>query len=378
MLGSLETSKDLFCKINVKGVFFLKTLALVMIVKNEENKLKRCIDSVKDLVNEIIIVDTGSTDHTKNIAISNGAKVFDYEWKNDFAAARNFSINQSTSDWNLVLDADEYILSNYQSIRNLIEQDADLIGRINILSEYLVDGQQMVESSFVSRLFPNKGIFYKGRIHEQLDSDLPKVNISVNVAHDGYYKTDKTDRNLPILLMEYNEYPQDAYILYQIGKQYFLKKDYTNANNYFSLSYKNINEHDNFKPKMVVDYLYSLIRSGDLEIGLTIIKKERYKLDVSTDFHFVCGIFFMELVFSNVDKYIKYFPLIESEYLRCLEIDELVKQESVKGTGSYLALYNLGTFYETVGKKNKAIEYYTKSYEFNYEPAQKRLELLLN
>lgn len=356
----------------------MKTLALVMIVKNEENNLKRCIDSVKDLVNEIIIVDTGSTDNTRDIAINNGAKVFEYEWVNDFANARNFSISQSTSDWNLVLDADEYILSNHQFIRKFIEKNNNLIGRINILSMYLDEGQEKVESSYVSRLFPNRGIFFKGRVHEQIDSILPRVNIAVNVAHDGYYQTDKTDRNLPLLFEELKVSPSDAYILYQIGKQYYLKKDYTKANNYFSLSYKNIGNNGYFKPKMVVDYMYSLIKSGNLEFGLRIIEKEKKNLALLTDFHFVCGVFFMELVFSNVNKYIKYFPLIESEYLRCLEIDGEKKQEIVKGTGSYLALYNLGTLYETTGNKVKAIEYYKKSSGLSYKPAEKRLEALLN
>jgi glycosyltransferase involved in cell wall biosynthesis len=356
----------------------LKTLALVMIVKNEEKKLKRCIDSVKDFVNEIIIVDTGSTDNTKNIAVNNGAKVFDYEWRNDFAGARNYSLSQSTSDWNLVLDADEYILSNHQLIRDFIEKNNNLIGRLNILSNYLDEGQEKVESTYVSRLFTNNEIFFKGRVHEQLDSNLPRVNISVSVAHDGYYQTDKTDRNLPLLLLELKRSTSDAYILYQIGKQYFLKKEYSKANHYFSLSYKNIDRNKYFKTKMVVDYLYSLIRSGNLEIGLKVIEKEKDNLYFSTDFHFVCGIFYMELVFSDVNKYINYFPLIESEYLRCLEIDEFKKQESVKGTGSYLTLYNLGTVYETMGNKCKAIEYYKKSLEFKYEPAQKRLEVLMS
>jgi glycosyltransferase involved in cell wall biosynthesis len=349
-----------------------------MIVKNEEKNLKRCIDSVKDIVNEIIIVDTGSTDNTRNIALENGTKVLDFEWGDDFAAARNFSLSQSSSDWNLVLDADEYILSNHQLIRNFIKKNNNKIGRINILSKFFDEGQEKVESSYVSRLFPNKGIFFKGRVHEQLASILPRVNIAVNVAHDGYYQTDKTDRNLPLLLLEHNESPSDTYVLYQIGKQYFLKRDYIKANYYFSLSYRNVSENEYFKPKMVVDYLYSLIRSRNLEIGLKVIKKEKDKLDMSTDFHFVCGIFFMELVFSNVNKYINYFPLIELEYLRCIEIDEGQNQDTVKGTGSYLALYNLGTVYETTGNISKAIEYYKKSSEFKYKPAQKRIAALMD
>lgn len=348
-----------------------------MIVKDEEKNIKRCIDSVKDLVNEIIIVDTGSTDNTKNIAINNGAKVFDYEWKNDFADARNYSISQSNSDWNLVLDADEYILSNHQLIRDFIERNNNKIGRINILSNFHEEGQDKTESTYVSRLFPNNRIFFTGRVHEQLDSNLPRVNIPVIVSHTGYYKTDKTDRNLPLLFEELKVSPNDPYVLYQIGKQYFLKKEYQNSNKYFSLAYEKVNTKEYFKPKLVVDYLYSLIRSGKLDKGLSLIETEKSNLEYLTDFHFVCGIFYMELVFSNVNKYINFFPLIESEYLACLKIGEIKKEEFVKGTGSFLALYNLGTFYETTGNINKAMEYYQKSLEFNYPPAKHRLESLL-
>jgi glycosyltransferase involved in cell wall biosynthesis len=94
-----------------------------MIVKNEERHLSRCLQSVKDIVDEMVIVDTGSTGRTKEIAYSFGAKVFDFEWINDFSAARNYALEKSTSDWNLVLDADEYIINDCGSIiRNFMKK----------------------------------------------------------------------------------------------------------------------------------------------------------------------------------------------------------------------------------------------------------------
>jgi glycosyltransferase involved in cell wall biosynthesis len=356
----------------------LKSLSLIMIVKNEEKNIKRCLDSVKDLADEIIIVDTGSKDNTKNIAIKKGAKVYDYHWRNDFSDARNFSIKQSTSDWNLVLDADEYILSNHQRIREFIEKNHKFIGKINILSRYLENQQEMIESSYVSRLFPNRDIFFQGKVHEQLVSNLPRINIDVKVGHDGYYGTDKTDRNLPLLIEELTLNQNDGYILYQIGKQYFLKKDYIKANEYFALSYKNIDDNSYFKRRMVIDYLYSIIKSGTLDIGLKIINMEEKNLDTSPDFHFVCGYYFMELVFSNVNKYISYFPLIESNYKKCLDLGEITNQDSIKGVGSFLALYNLGTLYEATGDIDKAEIYYKKSAKMNYKPAAYRLISLNN
>ncbi len=80
-----------------------------MIVKNEEKHLVKCLRSVRDVVDEMIIVDTGSTDKTNDIAKVFGAKVFDFPWTGDFSAARNHSLEQATGDWILVLDADEVI-----------------------------------------------------------------------------------------------------------------------------------------------------------------------------------------------------------------------------------------------------------------------------
>jgi len=97
----------------------LITISLCMIVKNEEDVLARCLESVKDAVDEMIIVDTGSTDRTKEIAASLGAKVYDFEWINHFAAARNFSFKQATCDYILWLDADDVLLP--EDLNRLIE-----------------------------------------------------------------------------------------------------------------------------------------------------------------------------------------------------------------------------------------------------------------
>ena len=85
----------------------MSTISLCMITKNEEAFLESCLLSVKDLVDEIIVVDTGSTDKTKEIALKHNAKVFDFAWCDNFAAARNESLKHATGDWILILDADE-------------------------------------------------------------------------------------------------------------------------------------------------------------------------------------------------------------------------------------------------------------------------------
>ncbi len=85
------------------------TISLCMIVKNEEKVLARCLESVKDIVDEIIIVDTGSTDKTKEIAYRYTQNVYDFEWIHDFSAARNYSFSKATKDYQMWLDADDII-----------------------------------------------------------------------------------------------------------------------------------------------------------------------------------------------------------------------------------------------------------------------------
>ena len=84
-------------------------LNLVMIVKNEERSLRRCLKAAKPLVDQVIIADTGSSDRTAEIARSMGAVVVNFPCVHDFSAARNFALEKSDGDWNLVLDADEYL-----------------------------------------------------------------------------------------------------------------------------------------------------------------------------------------------------------------------------------------------------------------------------
>ena len=90
----------------------MNTLGLALIARNEEKNLARCLDSVQGLFDEIVVVDTGSTDKTKQVAIDHGAKVFDFEWIDDFSAARNFSFSKITCQYVMWLDCDDILLPN--------------------------------------------------------------------------------------------------------------------------------------------------------------------------------------------------------------------------------------------------------------------------
>ncbi|MEK4463051.1 glycosyltransferase family 2 protein [Paenibacillus sp. FSL H8-0315] len=350
-------------------------LSLTMIVKNEAGKIQRCLESAKDYVDEIVVVDTGSTDNTKEIAISYGARVFDYKWNENFSDARNFALKQCKGDWSLILDADEYVVKASKDQISEFLENSNTIGKIRIINSFYQDDQVKESQAFVSRLIP-RGLFFEGRIHEQIVSNLPRKTIPIDVYHDGYYKTDKSKRNIQLLELALLQVPDETYYLYQLGKEYRLLKDFTKAQEFFLKCYSMSTWRDGFRPQLVVECLYTIIGLKEFEKGLEIIESEISRLADFSDFHFVCGIFFMELVFNDTQKYMKYFSMIEKSYLKCLEIRDTTKYDSVLGTGSYLAAYNLALFYETSGDFKKAEEYYELSSNYNYRPAIIRMKEL--
>ena len=227
------------------------TLSLCMIVKNEEKNLPACLSSVQGLVDEMILVDTGSTDATKEIAQKFGAKVFDAPWKNDFSHARNLSLQESQSDWVLVLDADEVISrADQERIRAQIEQavrdggpwqysllqttygeeSATLGWRPNTLNLPESRGYPGYMESPLVRLFRNlPQIRFHGVIHEHAfheDSREPVGETSIRIHHYGKYVDPQKNREKDLFYLELSrakcrQNPNDAHAFYELGVQYW-------------------------------------------------------------------------------------------------------------------------------------------------------------
>ncbi|SFH75663.1 Glycosyltransferase involved in cell wall bisynthesis [Selenomonas ruminantium] len=189
-------------------------ISVCYITKNEEKNLARSLASAAPTADEIILVDTGSTDKTCEIARSYGAKVYPYTWQDDFSGPRNFAIEQATGDYILFLDADEYVAKeSCTRLRQLIEQncghDALLMKRYDIDT----DETDILGEIFVLRAFRRRlGLRYTGRIHEELCEDgQPLKDIGVlnpelvKLYHTGYEASvnkAKAERNLRILQEE--------------------------------------------------------------------------------------------------------------------------------------------------------------------------------
>lgn len=355
----------------------MNTLALAMITKNEAEKLRRCLESVKDYVDEIVVVDTGSEDNSIEVAREFTDKVYTFEWIGDFSAARNFSIEKVDSDYVLVLDSDEWIESiDLEKLRNMLE--GNVLGKV-LRNDYLSDINKTDGYSAIKiiRVFP-KSERYIGKIHEQVNSAFREIELPLVLGHDGYVNREKnkSKRNMDLLIAELKRDKTNPYYNYQLGKEYEFLKDYKNASKYFGIAYKTANRRAPYFPDFVCDYILCLKNSGSVEEGLRIIENERNRFNDYPNFLFNSALLYMELIISNIQKYIGYLGLIETNYLTCIEIGETYKYTGVYGMGSYMAMHNLGVFYETLGKTENAVKYYKMAAEYDYEPAIKRLEAL--
>ena len=214
------------------------------IVKNEEKNLPISIASVQRAVDEIVVVDTGSTDQTKAVAQKFGAQLYDYKWQDDFAAARNFALEQLSSDWVIFLDADEYFREDTAgNLRRLIEMQAFDTNLLLVLRQDVdAEGKTMM-SLYVPRIFRIRDdLRYVGAIHEELRQQGEVVKGIVCVAaqdavlmHMGYAGAMgplKAQRNLTMLLREMEKSTEPEHFYGYLAEAYDGIEDRENAMKY--------------------------------------------------------------------------------------------------------------------------------------------------
>lgn len=197
-------------------------LSLCMIVKNEELTLDRCLSSVSDFVDEIIIVDTGSTDSTKEIAKKYNAKIYDFEWVNDFSKARNFSFSKATGDYTMWLDGDDYIEENYRIKLEETLKELEYLKIDTVSSEYILSKDEIGNTTYSLRrnriVKRDRNFKWIGAVHEYLDisSDSP-YGLSSNFCVTHGKVKPYTKRNLEI----YKEYIKNGNRLSTRDTYYF-------------------------------------------------------------------------------------------------------------------------------------------------------------
>jgi glycosyltransferase involved in cell wall biosynthesis len=346
----------------------MKKLSLAMIVKNEARCLPRCLGSVQKIADEIIIVDTGSTDRTVDIAGESGATIFHFDWCDDFSAARNFALAQATGEWILVLDADETVSKPLAATIKKFISGPPQIGRLKIVSDFRRHGQMLRSQTFVSRLFP-RGAHFEGKIHEQIISSLPRVNLSGELAHDGYLETQKSDRNVRLLCAALEREPDNAYLLHQLALEYTSLDQPEKAFPCLQQAFARMQPADPFAPNIVVDLLYAAMAVKQFAAGLEAVARSENILADFPDFHLVRGLFYMNLIRDDTVKHLSEVPKVEQSFQRCLALGETDRFKSVHGTGTFLANYNLGLFYHVFGNAAGAKRCFESAAKAGYAPA---------
>ena len=216
----------------------MKSIDLVMIARDEARCIARCLNSARPWVDQMWVLDTGSLDATAAIAKDCGAQVAHFVWCDDFSAARNAALALSQADWVLVLDADEWIEGSASALATLKTTTEKFIGQISVVSQF--DGAREIQEapSWISRVLP-QGVRYSGRVHEQPDTTLTRRRLDLCVMHDGYRSTQmqtKQGRNRALLMQALAQDPHDAYLRYQLGKDFELQGDYGQAETQYVLA----------------------------------------------------------------------------------------------------------------------------------------------
>ncbi|MBN2423237.1 glycosyltransferase family 2 protein [Candidatus Woesearchaeota archaeon] len=298
----------------------MPSLSLCMIVKDEEEFLEDCLNHVKDHADEIIIVDTGSKDRTKEIAGKFTDNVFDFIWEYDFSKARNFSLSKATKDWILVLDADE-VLADMEKVIGLInnaKQDAFFLIQRNYTNDssqanwtpadnnpYCRNYKGYVKNPIIRLFRNNKGIKFSGVVHEVVDSSVKKYDVSDIPIHHYYEKKSLINRQLKYLEIAEKELKKNpSGRIYAIAATVNLKykKDYKKAVEYFQKAVQL-----NFEPdKNLEGMAEAHIKAREFNKAYDIYKKLAKACRISAaGYNNLANILFMYRHYSAALKFLK-------------------------------------------------------------------------
>ncbi|MGH4120174.1 glycosyltransferase [Clostridium sp.] len=341
-------------------------VSLCMIVKNEENYLPRCLSSIKDIVDEIIIVDTGSTDKTVDIAKSFGAKVYYFKWNNNFSEARNESLKYATKDWILILDADDELYAQDQQklvefLNSQLEENA--IYNFETLNYY---GDTIDDNSITINLNPrlyknNHGTHYEGEVHNQLitsESSYNAIYSLIKIHHYGYMNDsiaskNKRKRNITILNEQLKKDPDDSFTHFNLGTEYAALNDYKTALEHYYKSYEKFEPHNGYSFLLIFRIVFLNYNIKEYELALKFIDIGAQHYPKFTDLYFLKA-----LILKDMNM-----PTLQIKALeKCIELGEAPSElKCLYGVGDFKAYYELGNAYLKLRDYDAAYNYYIET-----------------
>ncbi|MGV8980188.1 tetratricopeptide repeat-containing glycosyltransferase family 2 protein [Clostridium sp.] len=345
-------------------------VSLCMIVKNEEISLPRCLNSIKDIVDEIIIIDTGSTDKTIDIAKSFGAKVYYFQWNNNFSEARNESLKYATKDWILILDGDDELYpKDQENLKDLLNRqlDENAIYYLETLNYY---GSIIDDNSITINLNPrlyknNQGTHYEGEIHNQLvysENKYKAIYKLIKIHHYGYLnKTinskNKRNRNMTLLNEQIKKDPDNCFAHFNLGTEYAALDDNKTALEHYYKSYEKFEPHNGYSFLLIfrIVFLNYNLKDYDTAFKFINIGIEHYPL--FTDLYFLKA-----LILKDMNM-----PTLQIKALeKCIELGEAPSElKCLYGIGSFKAYYELGNAYLKLKDYDAAYNYCIEAMKSN-------------
>jgi glycosyltransferase involved in cell wall biosynthesis len=322
------------------------TLSLCMIVRDEEEMLPRCLEAIAPVVDEIVVVDTGSRDATIEIARSFGARVIEHKWTDSFAEARNISFDAATGDWLMFLDADQVLVSeDAERLRALTGhtwREAFYLVETSSLGE---TGDGFAATDNVLRVFRNRPQYrFEGRVHEQITHNLPVYapgriqQTTVRIRHYGYLEAvrsskAKSQRNIDLLRKQANESPPDAFLHFNLGSEYAADGDTAAALTEFERAWSMIVAQGSgvdyrYAPPLVARLVEAMRQSGRLDDAASLAAEGLRRYPEFTDLVFAqARIAFETGAFDDAREH----------YRRCIALgDAPARYRPIVGSGTYL------------------------------------------
>lgn len=255
------------------------SISACIISKNEEVHIERCLKSLVNAVDEIIVADTGSTDKTIEIAKKYTDKVFSINWEDDFSKARNYSLDKATKEWILVIDCDEELTIESIPLLKDLSTSKEFEG-FGVIVSNVIGGQESYSVQSL-RLFRNDPDYrFHSPIHEQVGDRIVKkagqyavLSSKIKFIHYGYeldpkVEKAKTERNLK-LLGKVEEKERDSLYYLHLGNEYIRMEDYNKAINVYSTSMRLATKESPHYTQLCHKLIDAYVKARDFTSGLT-------------------------------------------------------------------------------------------------------------
>lgn len=374
-----------------QGTFFLSRSAArvsaCLIVRDEEQRLPRCLSSIRPYCDEIVVVDTGSTDATLAVARACGAQVYCHEWNGDFAAARNAALDLATGDWVLVIDADETLSvpegspvrdpGRFRQWLACVPFDAFMVPIHNLTDSgetYIIHYERLFRR--------HPAIRFEGRIHEQVAPSLARLGARLALApfeihHDGYLSQVRRDRNkgqrnVALLVRALQDGPQNWYLHLKLGEEYLAQGRVPEALAQAQAALELCPPSHPLLERCVVVAAEALASAGRFDEALALFERHRAQARLTAHFYYAWGL--VHRLAGN----------------RRAALEALFKAVAfgdpgprsplcIPGVGSYLAWTAIGHLWRECGQATKAVAAYRQALQIrpNHPEAVRALAELL-